>query len=175
MKRILFYSIFVLLIFSKNARSQFVQGCHYVTPSLGYAWNGSTTGLGLNYEYTFETELKNIGIGGMFRYITYSEDFYLSKWNHAFFYIGIQGNYHLQLKNPRIEPYFGFILGYNFYSLSWDNNYNYIDTPDYTGTFFAAHVDLRYWITPNVGISSRLNFGNNYFGSFDIGIDLKFQ
>jgi hypothetical protein len=174
MKRLLFYSILFIIIFSKDMKSQFIQECHYLTPSIGYAWNGSTIDFGLNYEYAFENQLKNIGIGGMFRYLNYKEDFYLSIWSHSYFYLGFQGNYHLKQNNPDLDPSFGFIFGYNFYSLSWDNNYDYIDTKDYSGLFFAAHVDLRYWITPKVGISSRLNFGSTYFGSFDIGLDLKF-
>jgi opacity protein-like surface antigen len=173
MKKTLFAILIYLSVFLSFSNAQYVQEKHYLTPCLGFAWHGSTPEFGLNYEYAFGKELKNFAVGGIIRYLSYGESSLGGKWNYTYTYIGGQFNYHLELDNKKLDPFFGLTLGYNLYSASWEGSGYHFEAGDDSGLFLGAHATFRYWISPKIGISGRLNFGNSSYGGLDIGVDFK--
>jgi hypothetical protein len=173
MKKTLFAIFIYLSVFLSYSNAQFVQERSYLTPCLGFAWHGSTPEFGLNYEYSFGKELKNFGVGGILRYFSYGESFSSGKWNYSYIYIGGQFNYHLDLDNKKLDPFFGLTLGFNSFSSSWDGIGAHSDASGSGGLFIGAHATFRYWLSPSLGISGRLNFGNSSFGGLDLGVDFK--
>ncbi len=175
MKKLL--SILVLLLFAYgNSNAQFTPMHHYLGPSIGLSFLGSTPQFGVNYEYGMDLEnFGRVGIGGIFRYWSYSEDYYYGKWSYTDVLIGAQGNYHFKLDNDKFDPWVGLTLAYDAGSVSWDgpSGYNY-SSPTYGGLFIGADAGARYWVSPTIGISARLGYGSLSYGALELGVDFKF-
>jgi hypothetical protein len=173
MKKSTLFVTFLIIIFSTQLKAQFTPEKSYLTPCLGFSWHGSTPEFGLNYEYSFGKELKNFGVGGLIRYLSYGKDYSNGTWNYSYTYLGGQFNYHIKIDDQKIDPFFGLTLGYNIYSSSWDGVGHHDSDSESSGLFIAAHATFRYWISSKLGISGRLNFGNGNFGAIDFGVDFK--
>lgn len=175
MKKLL--SILVILLFAySNSNAQFTPNHHYLGPCIGLSFLGSTPQFGVNYEYGMDLEnFGRVGIGGIFRYWSYSEDYFFGKWSYTDILIGAQGNYHFKLEADKFDPWIGLTLAYNSASVSWDGpgGYNYI-SPSAGGFFIGADAGARYWVSPTIGISARIGFGSLSYGALDLGVDFKF-
>jgi hypothetical protein len=116
-----------------------------------------------------------VGIGGIFRYWSYGENYYVGKWSYTDVLIGAQGNYHFKVDNDKFDPWVGLVLAYDAGSVSWDGpgGYNYV-TPTYGGFFLGAHGGARYWVSPTIAIAASIGYGSLSYGALDIGVDFKF-
>ncbi|MCB0751603.1 MAG: hypothetical protein KDC52_09030 [Ignavibacteriae bacterium] len=176
--------IFIILLFAaSNISAQFQSGKHTAGPSVGFSFLGSTIQLGINHEYGFtlrdlgiENDAK-IGIGGIFRYWSYSEVFPLVEWSYSNILIGAQANYHFMLKDPNFDPWAGIILAYDFGTVngSFLTSNIRINDPSNGGLWFGAQAGLRFWINNQMALSLRLGFGTLSYGALDIGLDYAFN
>ncbi|MEK6756074.1 MAG: hypothetical protein AABZ02_07985, partial [Bacteroidota bacterium] len=72
--------VLLLLCLPLVAQAQFQVGKHYAGPAIGLSFLGSTLQFGANYEYGMKMEFGTVGIGGLFRYWSYGEDYFFGKW-----------------------------------------------------------------------------------------------
>ena len=102
-KKILFFlasSMIIALITTGTGYSQYDLNRSYLGPSIGLSFLGSTFQIGANYEYSMELEnFGNVGIGGVFRYWSYSENYFAGDWSYTDILVGVQGNYHFKVGN----------------------------------------------------------------------------
>jgi hypothetical protein len=184
MKRSLLLTAVVLFLtipFVAFSQQYWEAGKSYVGPSIGLSFLGSTPEFGANYEYGMKMEFGTVGIGGIFRYWGYSEDWggfggSAYKWKYTNILIGAQGNYHLKMEpGSKLDPYVGLILGYDASSVSYDGpaGYNY-SSPTSGGLVLNAHGGCRYFISPTLALVGSIGYGSLSYGALDIGVDFKF-
>ncbi len=168
--------VLMTVLFTGFINAQFTPNKNYLGPSIGLSFLGSTPQFGANYEYSMDLEnFGRVGIGGIFRYWSYSEDYYDGGWNYTDILIGAQGNYHFILETDKFDPWVGLTLAYDAGSVSWDGpSGDYYSSPTYGGFFIGASAGARYWISPTIGISARVGFGSLSYGGLDLGVDFKF-
>jgi len=167
--------IAVFFLFSTKGYSQYELNKSYIGPTIGLSFLGSTPQFGLNYEYSMQLQdFGTVGFGGVFRYWSYSEDYFFGKWSYTNILIGAQGNYHFKVTNDKWDPWVGLVLAYDGGSVSWSgpSGYNYA-SPTVGGFFLGAQGGVRYWISPNLGIVARLGYGSLSYGALDVGVDFK--
>jgi hypothetical protein len=179
MKRLLLITavlLFLTIPFVAFSQPYFEAGKSYIGPSIGLSFLGSTPEFGVNYEYGMKMEFGTIGIGGLFRYWGYSEDYYFGKWKYTNILIGAQGNYHLKMDaGSKLDPWVGLVLGYDASSVSYDgpSGYNY-SSPTSGGLVLNAQGGARYWISPTMALRASIGYGSMSYGALDLGIDFKF-
>ncbi len=171
--------ILLIIILSTAISSSFAQftvGNHYVGPMLGLSFLGSTYQLGAGYEYGMEIEnFGKVGVGGIIRFWSYSENYRLGKWSYTDFLIGAQGNYHFKVDDNRFDPWAGLVLAFDAGSVEFSGPTGvFYDKPSYGGIWLGLHGGLRYWLQPNLALSSRIGFGTLGYGALDVGVDFKF-
>ena len=174
MKIVIGVLLTIFLVSVSNA--QYTPDKNYIGPSVGLSFLGSTPQFGVNYERSMVLEnFGTIGIGGIFRYWGYSNDYYFGKWKYTDILIGVQGNYHFKMESDTFDPWVGLVLAYDAGSVSWDGpgGYNYA-TPTYGGLFLGAHGGARYWVSPTIAISASIGYGSLSYGALDVGVDFKF-
>lgn len=168
--------LLLALLFTGFINAQFTPNKNYLGPSIGLSFLGSTPQFGANYEYSMDVQnFGRVGIGGILRYWSYSEDYFAGGWKYTDILIGAQGNYHFKLDTDKFDPWIGLTLAYDAGSVSWDgpSGYNYA-SPTYGGFFIGANAGARYWVSPTVGLSARVGFGSLSYGGLDLGVDFKF-
>ena len=156
---------------------------HIIGASLGFSFLGSVPQYGLNYEYPFnkkELGFDNagvIGIGGIFRYWNYSENFINVDWEYKNVILGAQINYHFYMADDNIDPWLGLVVAYNFSSSDakiktvgfevGENSNN--------GIWAGANAGVRYWLSEKTAINLRIGFGSLSYGAIDFGFDYKLK
>ena len=174
----LFFVLILTVLCTTFSNAQFVANKHYLGPSIGLSFLGSAPQFGLNYEYGMDVkDFGKLGIGGIFRYWSYSEDYgYGSsgKWNYTDILIGAQANYHFKVGDGKFDPWLGLTLAYDAGSVKWDGPSGTYATPTYGGMFFGGNAGGRYWFSPTMAVSARIGFGSLGYGALDLGIDFKF-
>ncbi len=174
MKKLFIVSAALLLIMlftSKTALAQFEINKNYLGPTIGLAFGASTISFGANYEYGIRLEeIANIGIGGVFRYWSYSDGY----WSYTDIVIGAQTNYHFKFKNKKIDPWAGIILAFDFGSSNWSGPYSNSSNNSYGGMRISFNGGARYWISPTIALNGRFAFGTLGYGGIEIGVDFKF-
>ncbi len=177
---ILFLGLFFI---ASVSFAQFEVGKHHAGPSIGIGFGGYGLSFGADYEYGMS--MKDIGVdapgtlgvGGIFRYYNWSEDFgglggY--EWSYTDIIIGAQGNYHFKLDNSKLDPWVGLVLGFDIASSSWDGPSGLGDSSDSSGgLFFNGNAGCRYWFSPNMAARASLGFGS-IVSSIILGVDFKF-
>ena len=174
---------FILFLFSIPSLvfSQFTVNKNIVGPSVGFSFLGSAVQLGVNHEYSLSLQELGVdkggklGIGGIIRYWSYSENFINVSWDYSEFLLGVQTNYHFYMADEKIDPWFGFILAYNFGSSEAE-----IKTPGFTVSdesnnnfWFGANAGIRYWFLHNMAMHLRIGVGTLSYGAVDLGFDYK--
>ncbi len=95
--------LLLALLFTGFINAQFTPNKHYLGPSIGLSFLGSAPQFGANYEYGMDLkDFGRVGIGGIIRYWSYSEDFYDGGWKYTDILIGAQGNYHFKLTETKV-------------------------------------------------------------------------
>jgi len=174
-------ALLILVLLPTTYISQFDSGKHIVGPSLGFSFLGSALQIGINHEYGIDlkelgiTEQGKFGIGGVFRYWTYSENFVNIKTEYTDILLGIQNNYHFYLMNEKVDPWVGLVLAYDFGSFDTEiKNLESGNTkPSRGGFWIGAHAGLRYWIKDNISVNVRIGFGTLNYGALDLGFDYR--
>ncbi|MCW8848941.1 MAG: hypothetical protein OQJ81_03105 [Melioribacteraceae bacterium] len=182
MKKLVLFFI-IACFFTTSSFAQFEVGKHHAGPSISIGFGGWGLGFGADYEYGMS--LKDIGVdapgtlgvGGIFRYYNWSEDFFYGEWSYTDIIIGAQGNYHFKLDNSKLDPWVGVVLGFDIDSYSYDSKRGYDDynysTSSGGGLFFNGNAGVRYWFSPNMAGRATFGFGN-LVSSIVLGVDFKF-
>ena len=167
--------LIILIAVSPAIYAQFRAQGNYIGPSIGLSFLGSSPELGINYEHGLKLEdIGTIGIGGVFRYWSYSENYLDGKWSYTNILIGAQGNYHFKLQGSKFDPWLGLILAYDAGSVSWSGNGAEGSTPVSGGFWSALEGGTRYWISPTIALTARLGLGTLSYTALDVGVDFKF-
>jgi len=184
MKRVLLVTalaIFLAMPTVSTSQTYFEAGKSYVGPSIGLSFLGSALQFGANYEYGMKMDFGMIGIGGVFRYWGYSEDWGgwggdTYSWKYTNILIGAQGNYHLKMDaGSKLDPWVGLVLGYNSASVSYDGPGSYDwGSPSAGGLVLNAQGGARYWISPTMALRASIGYGSLSYGALDLGVDFKF-
>ena len=177
------FFIIILFLIPSFLFSQFSVNKHILGPSVGFSFLGSAVQFGLNHEYSMSLEELGIdqggilGIGGVIRYWSYSENFVNVSWDYTDILFGVQANYHFYMSDDKIDPWFGLILAYDFGSSEAE-----IKTPGFRvgdeshdGVWLGANAGIRYWFAENMAVNMRIGFGTLSYGAIDIGFDYKFN
>lgn len=177
--------LFVVLFFSSiTTFSQYEPDKHIVGPSVGFSFLGSTTQIGINHESAVMIKELGfdkpgmLGVGLIFRYWNYSENFNYVEWDYTDIMFGLQTNYHFYFSNDRIDPWIGFIFAYDFGSVDIKYPEGIVEDtiePANGGLWIGAHAGARYWFRENMAISIRIGFGTLSYGALDLGFDYKFN
>jgi hypothetical protein len=171
------YILLLLVVFSINVFGQFQNYKHILGPSIGFSFLGSSVQLGLNHEYGIAlTDNGDLGIGGVFRYWSYSEEFPAVKWSYSNVLLGLQANYHFILKNTNFDPWAGLIFAYDIRSANKEiliQSVNFHNSDD-GGFWIGAQAGARYWVNNQIAFNFRIGFGTLSYSALDIGLDYTF-
>lgn len=167
-------TVVLILCLPFVAQSQFQAGKSHAGPAVGLSFLGSTFQFGANYEYGMKTDFGTVGVGGLFRYWSYGEEYLSGEWKYTDILVGAQGNYHFKLENVKIDPWAGLVLAYDAGSVKWGGQFATFDKPTHGGLFLGAHAGARYFFSPTMALSGRFGLGTLSYGSLDIGLDWKF-
>ncbi len=169
------FAILASLLCTQATYAQFVNGGNYAGAHVGLSGVGSTLTLGLDYERGItnpgEVGPGIIGIGGIFDYFSYSEDFYATTGSWTYIDFGVTGMYHFVLDNKKWDPFLGLVLGYEVASWKWNNSYYGSYSPSAGGFTLGASAGIRYFFDDNWAAQARVGFG---FYILAIGVDYKF-
>jgi hypothetical protein len=174
MKNILF-ALIVLILVSNFAYAQFEKGNSYLGPSVGFYFHGSTPILGANYEYALKTNVGDgiLGIGGVMRYWSWSEDIGNDwGWSYNDIMLGFQANYHFVVGDKKFDPWAGMILAYDIGSVKYKGpSGDHWAEPSWGGFFLGVNGGARYWFSNSVAGVVRLNLGSLSYSAIDFGVD----
>ena len=176
--------IFVLVLLFGivfTASAQLKERDNLLGPSLGFWAKQNVPTFGISYENQItQAGIGTIGLGGVFRFYTYSFNYSNGdSWKYSFASLGFQANYNFnQIGDGKFVPFVGLVLGYNSVSRTYtDVTKHGIYINDYaynSGMWVWGQVGMRYFFSPNVAGSVRLNGGNYDFITLELGVDFKF-
>ncbi len=178
LKKILVLFTLILAFAFSNANAQYTPEHHYIGPCIGFAFLGNVPQFGLNYEYSMDLQnFGSVGIGGLFRYWGYSDDFFYGKVSYTNILIGVQGNYHFKIPESKFDPYVGLVLADDIGSTSVTYNDAYLHDYSFSGSaggfWIAIQGGARYWVSPTLAITGRLGLGSLSYYAFEVGVDFK--
>jgi hypothetical protein len=157
---------------------QFEAGKSYAGPSIGLSFLGSALQIGANYEYGMKMDFGMVGIGGVFRYWGYSEDFGYGRFDYSDILIGAQGNYHFKMEEgSKLDPWAGLILGYDISSAKWVGGpgwFGFEPSATSGGLVLNLQGGARYWLSPTLAVRASIGYGSLSYGALDVGVDFKF-
>lgn len=178
MKNILLLVAIGLVITTNFAMAQFEKEKSYIGPSIGFYFHGTTPIFGANYEYAMKTNVGDgiLGIGGLLRYWSWSEDIGSNwGWDYSDFMIGGQANYHFKVGDGKIDPWAGLTLAYDVGSVKYKGpSGHHWSEPTWGGFFVGLDGGARYWFSNTVAGTVRLNLGSLSYSAIDFGVDFKF-
>ena len=176
MKKSLLIVLAVLLVSSLSS-AQFTKESSYLGPSVGLYFYSSVPIIGVNYEYALsgvDLGSGTVGIGGLFRYYSWSDSWFDGTWKYTNILIGVQGLYHFKMENEKLDPFAGITLAYDASSVSWSGpSYGYNPSPSWGGLTLGFAAGGRYWFSPNLAGVVRFGAGSSSYSALDIGLDFK--
>ncbi len=154
----------------------FKEGHLYAGPHI---WAGvyGTMAFGVSAEKSLGGPRKDlgngrIGVGGGIDMYSYSVGYAGYKWSYRVIPVSGFANYHMTLKNPRLDPYAG--LGVGYYIVSSSVEGPGLDHYDYTARanalFVGAHIGARYFVKPNLAVQAQTGVG---LGNLAVGVSWK--
>lgn len=154
----------------------FKEGHLYAGPHI---WAGvyGTMAFGVSAEKSIGGPRKDlgngrIGVGGGIDMYSYSVGYASYRWSYRVIPVSGFANYHMTLKNPRLDPYAGLGIGYYIVSSSVDGPG--LDHYDYTARanalFVGAHIGARYFVKPNLAVQAQTGVG---LGNLAVGVSWK--
>lgn len=180
MKKLIFVTI-LLFSFVFSASSQLKERDNLLGGSLGFWAKRNVPTFGISYEnQVVQAGIGTIGIGGVFRFYSYSFNYSNGdSRKYSFVSLGFQGNYNFnQISDGKFVPFVGLVLGYNSVSSTYtDVSKNAVYINDYaysSGMWVWGQAGFRYFFSPSVAGSVRINGGNFDFTTLELGVDFKF-
>lgn len=175
--------MFILLLVSSKLYSQFRAEMHTSGPSLGFSFLGSTVQLGINHEYGInfkndnEEVIGKLGVGGIFRAWSYTEEFPEVEWSYSNILFGVQSNYHFKLKNEKLDPWAGVFLAYDFKEISKQILVEgaEVSNSEKGGLCVGAQAGIRFWLNSKMAFSVRLGIASQNYSALDLGFDYSFK
>lgn len=130
---------------------EFKKGAFYLTPQIGV--NSYTIPFGVNAEFALT---ENIGVGGTAMVWLWSDEWF----SQSLIALQAEALYHFTgLKVQKLDLFAGAGLGYSIYSWSWkDIEFPGVDTGG-SGLYLNLILGGRYWFSPKLAVSLRLNGG----------------
>lgn len=131
---------------------EFNKGTQIITPVIGL--NEFTIPFGANFEYGITD---NISIGGTGMVWLWSSDF----WSNTVISLSLDGAYHFtQVKVEKLDLFAGAGLGFSIYSFSWKDDFNGLldGGSGSSGLYLEPFVGARYYVSPKIGLYSRIYF-----------------
>ncbi len=164
----------VIALFAPKANAQFEYQKNYGGVHIGLSGVGSTLTYGLDYERAItkpgELGPGMVGLGGLFDYYHYGEDFGGFGGSWTYIDLGVSGMYHFVLDNKKIDPFLGLVLGYEIATWSW-SGVSGVYSPSAGGFTLGGSAGLRYFLDDNWALQARVGFG---FYILAVGVDYKF-
>lgn len=154
----------------------FEEGHLYAGPHI---WAGvyGTMAFGVSAEKSLGGPRKDlgngrIGVGGGVDMYSYGVGYAGYRWSYRVIPVSAFANYHMTLKNARLDPYAGLGVGYYIVSSSVDGpglgHYDY--TARANALFVGAHVGARYFVKPNFAMQAQTGVG---LGNLALGVTWK--
>ncbi len=154
----------------------FTEGHLYAGPRV---WAGvyGTMAFGVSAEKSLGGPRKDlgngrIGVGGGIDMYSYGVGYAGYRWSYRVIPVSGFANYHMTLKNPRLDPYAGLGVGYYIVSSSVDGPG--LDHYDYSARanalFVGAHIGARYFVKPNLAVQAQTGVG---LGNLAVGVSWK--
>jgi len=180
MKKSVYVLVFIFTIVL-SASAQLNEGDNLLGVSLGFWAKRNVPTFGISYENQIvQAGIGTIGIGGIFRFYTYSDNYSNGdSWKYTFTSLGFQSNYNFnQISDGKFVPFAGLVLGYNNVSSTYTDVtkhgvYQY-NSAYSNGVWIWGQVGMRYFFSPSVAGSVRLGGGNYDFNTLELGVDFKF-
>jgi len=180
MKKSVYVLVFIFTIVL-SASAQLNEGDNLLGVSLGFWAKRNVPTFGISYENQIvQAGIGTIGIGGIFRFYTYSDNYPNGdSWKYTFTSLGFQSNYNFnQISDGKFVPFAGLVLGYNNVSSTYTDVtkhgvYQY-NSAYSNGVWIWGQVGMRYFFSPSVAGSVRLGGGNYDFNTLELGVDFKF-
>ena len=173
-KSLLVVAVMLFILVPFVAQSQLEVGKSVAGPTIGLSFLGSAFQFGANYEYITKMDFGTVGIGGVFRYWSYSEGYFFGEWKYSNILIGAQGNYHFKIEANKWDPWVGLVLAYDGSSVSWSGPAANYSSPTSGGLFLGAQGGARYWFSPTMAVRATIGVGSLSYGGLDLGLDFKF-
>jgi hypothetical protein len=108
-----------------------------------------------------------IGVSGSIDMFSYSDAYFATRWSYRVIPIAGFVNYHVTLKNPKIDPFIGAGLGYYIVSASYDGPGNPGYTARSSAMDFGVQLGGRYFFKPNMAVQAQTGLG---FGAMALGL-----
>ena len=169
-----------MFVIAIPASAQLKERDNLLGGSLGFWAHRNVPTFGVNYENQItQAGIGTIGLGGVFRFYTYSEGYSYTDYRYSFVSLGFQANYNFnQIGDGKFVPFVGLVLAYNSVSRSYTtvsgHTYYYVDNSYNSGMWVWGQAGFRYFFSPNVAGSVRLNGGNFDYTTLELGVDFKF-
>jgi hypothetical protein len=167
-------SVLSIVLIHASGEAQFAKGKNYLGAHLGLSGVGSTISFGADYERGITDKIGPgyIGLGGTIDYWSYDFNYLLvgSGFSYKYVALGVTGNYHLIVGDPKWDPFGGLVLGYYIVSVSTPAG-TYTGGFDGSRLFLGLDLGVRYAISPQVDLQARLGFGPYILA---VGADYKF-
>ncbi len=165
-----------------SLKAQLREGDNLLGASIGLWTTGNTPVFGVSFESNVAGyESGAIGIGGLFRFRGFSENYNNGdSRSYNFTSLGFQTNYNFnKISDGKFVPYLGLTLGYNNVSNTYTNvNHNGVIVQQQSNTYNSGvwvwgQVGARYFFSNKVAGNVRLGIGNNDFYPLELGVDFK--
>jgi hypothetical protein len=153
---------------------------------LGYTDIGPTIGVGglgsasASFGGRFERAIKALpdmgngvlGIQAAFEYYSWSSgNIGGYSWSYKYIPVGVTGNYHFKLDDPKIDPFVGLGLGYNVVSCDWSGpNASATGCGYSSGIYFIGRAGARYFFSPKMAAYGDVGAGG---ATLNLGIMFK--
>jgi len=162
---------------AKAAGGSFGLGSTDIGPVLGLGGvGGASASFGGRFEHAIKT-LPDLGNGVLG--IQVAADYY--SWSYggpgAFNYsvkyipIGVTGNYHFKLDDPKIDPFVGVGLGYHIVTCSFSGSVGN-DCGYSSAIYFIGRAGARYFFNPKMALYGDVGAGG---ATLNVGVMFKMQ
>ncbi|MFI5211434.1 MAG: hypothetical protein ACHQIH_01010 [Ignavibacteria bacterium] len=176
----IFASLLIIAVLTQISFSQLKEKDNLLGGSIGFWAKGNVPMFGVNFESNIvQAGSGTIGIGGIFRYYTYTNHYENGdSWRYAFTSLGFQANYNFnEIGDGKFVPYVGLVLGYNNVNSTYTDYTKhgvYTDEVAYTDApWLWAQLGMRYFFSTHVAGTVRVGVGNNDFNTLELGVDFK--
>jgi outer membrane protein W len=111
-----------------------------------------------------------IGIGASVDMYSYGQSYVGYSWSYRVIPIAGFVNYHIDLKNPKLDPYAGIGLGYNVISASVNGPTGSFSAARGSNMFLGLQLGARYFVKPNLAVQAQTGLG---VGNLALGVSWK--